>query len=710
MMTQTSSITLPINLYNQAKQMEQILQRNIIPRLFRQNRISELMALRQVNTTINATITSLMVTKMGNVLGMKLTWPIAKLVIILKSPAQLQRAGGELFFAGKELIVAECVAQWLELDFLKATSGDLFSWNPEMALWINMEDSSECTFRSALKILISSSKGMVTDQDHLKALKGFFKAYDGSVKFKALFKDLCKVKPQLMQQSHKIAIKHKMILDVKERKIRQRTRNDYCCYELPIEQETAQRALDSNSVTELIEQEKLKDCGTMHHNCEPGGKVDPVFDIFMEQVTCGEVDLKYHLQRLLGRLFAGDINAKKQLFIWHGAANSGKTTLGEIILELFTPYMKVVSEKAVLGNKGAVHDSELIACGGFASALYLDECADNYLLKRALVNRLLGASSVLGRHAGSPTMQEVTLRKYLLLAVNKLPTDMDPDTLAKSQIIPFECQFVTKASDVDSKCHRYKANGSFKEDFLSNNENRQDVYLFVLIGALDYWLNRDAIFNDVPAIVAQAASVRYGKKDNAKRVYSSLVTEFAANYLNLDSEPDIDDFTPTETLYAEFQRQSSNRKVSSGEFGKTLKSILGSKYHCTNARWTYTDQVDSKGPKQKRGFLVTIKKQKDNHAEGDGFVFDELIQTCPSTKKQKLDNQPHAGEIEWNHQFDENQRMSMAPDEWANHFEQEEAEQVYHEQQVQKQDDHHDQSSSRNQSSSKISHLKFKKI
>jgi hypothetical protein len=627
--TTTNLNSMHLQEYKSA-QMRNIFCNNIIPLLLRNDRVAELLLLRQVNSVFNEMITRTMATLMSNTLNQPITWPMAKLLTILKSPTQLRQAQGELFFKGKEFIAAELVQQWLRGDFLRDLSGDLFTWHPESALWVKMEKANECVFRSVLKILICDN-GIVTDQPHLKALNDFFKHYDGSSKFKAQFKELCQVQPQLSRPSHKIPIKRNLILDLKERKIRPRLRNDFCCVTLPIEIETAELALQSLCIDDLLAKEKKTG-----KSASLVALLSEAFEIFLNQLTCNNVHLKYHLQRMIGRFFAGDINAKKILCFLHGGSNSAKSTFGDILLNAFVDHMKLMTEKALFGNSNAVHDSELLDCAGFASLLYLDECKEKYTLMRALINRLLGASVVKGRAACSPTMQQVELKKHLLLSVNHLPQDIDSDTLAKCQIIPILCQFVQRDLDVNPANHQYKADDSFKEKFLADDNNRQGVYLFVLIGALDYWRQPDAIYNNVPEIVTQAANVRFGKQDATKtRLYSPAVTKFAINHLHLDQDPDLDDFTPTETLYEEFKRQNMSSNVSSREFGKTLKLTLGAKYHCENPRWNHNRESGHR--KQVRGFLVNIKRDIDaetNDATKSAFPEIHLSQV----KRQKVDN------------------------------------------------------------------------
>lgn len=566
----------------------------IIEDLLRQNRVSEVLAMRLWNSKFDEQIRQKLTRNMGARLGTVISWPLLKLLTILRSRETLHRAGGVLFFGGKEQIAAELVHVWLRMDFLKDTRGQLLVWSPEKALWLRTEG---CGFRAALRMLLEHQTFVSNDQ-HKKKLLKFFGRFDGSDKFEKHFNATCKVEDQLCRQSHLLPIKNKAILDLKERKIRPRCRNDYCTFEVSIELETAERALASRCIDSLLADEQesgVRRSGLSHS-----------FETFLSQLTCGNAHLKYHLQRMIGSFFAGDIGAKKLMCFWLGGANSGKSTLGEILLDCFLDLMNIITEKAVLGNKGATHDTELLDCAGLAPLLYLDECDTNYKLNRAQVNRLLGARVVKGRVACSPTMQKVELKKNILLLVNHLPDTMDADTQAKCQIIPFRAEYVAQSTQVDEANFRYKAHSSWKANFLADKENKQSVFLYVLVGALDYWLDQDSLLSKAPGIVAQAARVQYGKAEAAQpRKHASFVTEFADKYLELPQEPAFDDFTPTEELYKEFKHHYEDScSISLIEFGKTLKGTLGSKYHHKNGKWVQ----ESGTRKQVRGYRVTIKQ------------------------------------------------------------------------------------------------------
>lgn len=539
----------------------------LIPKLIEANNLSQLLELRLVSQDVNQWAVDALVQKFQTVFmqfNETFSWPLVKLLIILKSPESLQKANGDLFFKAQETNAVDCMLKWFAMDFCSTYNQELLTWNSHKALWTTVE-SSEFPLRSALKILLTQAHREIRDDEHIRTMAAFFKKYDNSITFAKIFAEKCPKKPELSNPTHILPIKDHKILDLKNQQIRARRKSDFCRMELDIDVETATKAVNTEDLV-LVR--------------------NTPFAEFVEWIMSENDDKIKFFQLVSGMCISGDVNAKKFMLFLYGKANSGKTTTIEILRRIFLNYFISINERAIIGNKTACHDSEMIQCGAFASTLFVDEAADTYKLQRGSISRILGVNSISCRAAGEAVMQEVHLKKYLLALVNQLPTNLDSDTLAKTIILEFSNQ-------------RAKHKPHFVEDFLCEDSNRQDVCLFALTGALYYWRHMPSIFKFVPHESSELMRRHFGKEEN--HPVSSALKDFVRDHVVLDNAIDYESFTPSNILFERFQQKNSQTShLSQSQFVKELKRVLGEKFHCKNPKRT------SEG--QKRGFYVTLNE------------------------------------------------------------------------------------------------------
>lgn len=505
------------------------------------------------------------------------TFETVLLFHVFKSPESLEKANGNLLFESGDAEIAQWVAHVIGRKFATDKLGKPYRWDVPSRLWKNtfQDDSVFTTFRNALEISIQKA----VNPKHGKKLKQLWKIITKHTfqhRFPSHFARHCNQLHRLSDRTHLIPVKGGMVLDLKTKMFRVRDKSDCCTFELDIDHATIYR---------ILEEEQIP--------------VESQFHQFLRKVCCNSMELLDYVQRVFGCLVAGDVNAKKLGFLWHGSSNSGKSTLViDIVIRCFQNYFQETSERIFKQGAAVTHDSELFDAQN-APTLYCDEMPDKYKLMRATVNRIVGATSVRVRNANAKDMTSLQLKKYFLLLVNHLPCEMDADTLEKIVIIPMLAQFVS--DNIDPVQHRYSAQLHFAEHFLSSSENVQHVYQFVLVGALRYWRDPMGV-RQFPKVITDNRSLLVAPRPR-RHQYHKEVREFALENLELSN----DYFTKTEDLANRFLSWNENGPKISIKFGKALTSVYGA--HAKNI--VRVPSPEQEGVVQRRGFKLRFKRERE---------------------------------------------------------------------------------------------------
>lgn len=526
-------------------------------------------------------------------------WRVVKLLWILSSEANLHNAGGQFLFSSKAKHAAELVHQWIGKGAYARDSGKRqFVWDESKALWVKATDSSGAYFE--FRTAIWQAFSLQDDFGMKKQLGKLFNMADSSAfqkSFENDFCSLCDLKIELLRCTHLMPVLGNMTLDLKQRTVRPRTREDFATFEMPIDQETIQRALQMN-----------------------GPSPDSAFTTFLMKVMCQNPALVNFLQSNVGAIVSGDCDAKKRILLNLGSANSAKTTFWELFMNVWSKYFKIPVDKTLFNNGGkSNHDTEMKDYGKFAPAVFLDEAPRNYKFNREKVNRILGATSCRIRVAYDSKMKTVALKKWIIINVNHPSSGTDADTIEKMDILPWKARFNGDVDDADNHC--YRVSKSFKEEFLANQDNIKDIHCFTLVGAFRYWENQNILCN-TPRAMKDAKAQCYGRPQPKIYRYSTAVEKFVNTALQLNAAEDFDDnedFTKTVDLYGEFMvLNPGEQDMTSMEFGKTLKAVIPNFYA----------KPKRIGATVHKGFKTTLKRESDG--------MDRLVpESNQAAKKQK---------------------------------------------------------------------------
>lgn len=592
-----------------SKQIENVLDFKIIPILLHQHQLQELFSLRVTCNRLKDTISEVIAgwVRKKFLFPRNLSWSEAKLVLILSSQTQLNKAGGNLLFSGGLHNVGYLVHMWLFVDYVKDAStntANLFVWDYKTALWKRVTQFRDLWF--ALDMLLKSLVFLSTaDAGYVACLNKLFKMIDAVDRFHTVFKQNCPVEPKLLECTHLMPVQRKQILNLKEKILRPRLRTDFATFELPIEETIIHAAMDRAQGSYFDKMEKME--------------IDSEFHQLLIKLMSNDAEKIRYLHQLTGALFSGDLNAKKKVLLNLGQRNSGKTTFWELLKSkpLFAPYFLSIVDRSIMNNGAkSNHETEMKDFGGFAPILYVDEAPNKYSLNREKINRIVGAASSTIRIAHASEMQEISLKKFVVICANHAPEKTDPDTAAKIILMPFDSQFLPK-TDINKRLHCYLEDKAFKSKFLVKQKNIEDVHLFVLTAAMLYWDDCSAIETEIPTALVETSRRFFGEnpaRSIAKRKakHNADVAKFIRKRLKLKPLEDIDrneDFTPSKALFEEFKCEFPNSSVvAATEFGKKLTCLIP-RYKANTKRVV--------GHKTVKGYYVTLRSQSRKEKNGD---------------------------------------------------------------------------------------------
>jgi putative DNA primase/helicase len=93
-------------------------------------------------------------------------------------------------------------------------------------------------------------------------------------------------------------------------------------------------------------------------NVSPAGGPMPVFEKFMQAITCGDRDLIEYHQRSLGACLSGAASDHWLIF-WIGTGANGKNTLADLIVWILGDYAKVIPTETLMAAKNVGHPTDL---------------------------------------------------------------------------------------------------------------------------------------------------------------------------------------------------------------------------------------------------------------------------------------------------------------------------------------------------------------
>jgi putative DNA primase/helicase len=163
----------------------------------------------------------------------------------------------------------------------------------------------------------------------------------------------------------------------------------------------------------------------------------PTWTWFLSDILAPE--LLRHLQKGLGHSLSGDPR-EKVIFVCHGAADAGKTTMLSIIRELLGEYASVLRPQTLLGGRDSNAQSDLATLRG-RRFVHISEFQSDEQLAQAVLKNVcqgsLGRSKAVPKYANAIDFAE-TWRLWLdTNALPKLRDPYDPGMWVRLHVFPF---------------------------------------------------------------------------------------------------------------------------------------------------------------------------------------------------------------------------------------------------------------------------------
>ncbi len=174
----------------------------------------------------------------------------------------------------------------------------------------------------------------------------------------------------------------------------------------------------------------------------------PMFESFLDKIMNGNSELKVFLQTAIGYSLTG-LTREQCVFILHGTGANGKSTLLEILRELFGDYAmnSDFTTFAVRDRTGASGDLARLAGARFVTAI---ETEPGEKLSLSRIKQVTGGDRVTARHLFQSEF-EFTPQFKLFLAVNHKPhvRSTDHAIWRRIKLIPFRVTIPDAEQDKD---------------------------------------------------------------------------------------------------------------------------------------------------------------------------------------------------------------------------------------------------------------------
>jgi putative DNA primase/helicase len=194
--------------------------------------------------------------------------------------------------------------------------------------------------------------------------------------------------------------------------------------------------------TNTLRSPKQDDLITMQTSISPKNEHAYVFINFLDDITCGDAELKDFLQVALGSCLSGAVENHWILF-WTGNGRNGKNTLGDLVEKILGDYSKKVSSDLLIVRQGfGAHPTEIADLQGVRLAVS-SEVNDSDHWNEARVNELTGDYELSARFMRADFFRFKRTHKHLVYG-NHRPQIRNLTAAVKSRfkIVPFKASFV----------------------------------------------------------------------------------------------------------------------------------------------------------------------------------------------------------------------------------------------------------------------------
>ena len=176
--------------------------------------------------------------------------------------------------------------------------------------------------------------------------------------------------------------------------------------------------------------------------CQPAevGNYGKHFPSFLNEITCGDEELKSFLQVALGACLSGAIEEHYLIFLI-GSGRNGKNTFGDVIMHILHTYAKKIPANVLTSGKHERHPAEIANLRGCRLAIASEiEHTANWNEPR--VNELTGDAKLSARWMGGNPFEFKRTHKFLIYANNRPRlNNITPALKSRIKMVPFDADF-----------------------------------------------------------------------------------------------------------------------------------------------------------------------------------------------------------------------------------------------------------------------------
>lgn len=177
----------------------------------------------------------------------------------------------------------------------------------------------------------------------------------------------------------------------------------------------------------------------------PGAQSEK-WDKFLDEITCGDHELKEYLQRIIGYSLTGSTN-EQVFFIFVGNGANGKSTFLNLFSNILGDYAKVTPTKTLMKGYQGINTDEARLNG--ARFVVASEANKGQKLDEAKIKKMTGGDTITARYLRKDFV-EFQAEFKLFMAVNTLPeVSADDAIFRRILVVPFDARFQGKILNKD---------------------------------------------------------------------------------------------------------------------------------------------------------------------------------------------------------------------------------------------------------------------
>lgn len=181
----------------------------------------------------------------------------------------------------------------------------------------------------------------------------------------------------------------------------------------------------------------------------PKAGPSPVFDKFLNEITCGDESLAQYHKRSLGACLSGAVKDNFFLF-WYGTGQNGKNTFGDLVMWMLGDYAKQIGVETLMNSKhGDKHPTDLATLRGLRLAV-CSEVEEGSYFNEQRIKSLTGDTMISARFMRQDFFEFRRTHKHLVFGNHRpLLRVVDPGLRSRLHIVPFKAHFPPESKDPD---------------------------------------------------------------------------------------------------------------------------------------------------------------------------------------------------------------------------------------------------------------------